>query len=185
MIVLTIIATFFAAMSAVAAFCTVLQARDAQREAIKSNRPYFTLKAPGIKQLPNSPPYRMQITMENIGVRVAQDLKGKIIIVDMLSEKDPTLTTEFSIANDIPKNVPTPWYTDSVQLPSNVSSHYVLMGIKYLDPITKEIFKQSFFMKWNGIKDGKLEPDFVHVSCDEKEKIIKEAGNLLSGYLDE
>ncbi len=43
------------------------------REVNAAKRPYINVAAPGIKPLPKSPPYRIQINMENTGANAAQD----------------------------------------------------------------------------------------------------------------
>ena len=35
-----------------------------------------------------------------------------------------------------------------------------------------ESYAQSFVMRWNGVKDGRTHPDFVHASLKEKKKVV-------------
>ena len=51
--------------------------------------------------------------------------------------------------------------------------HFIFCSISYLDPLLKKEYFQSFFMKWDGVVNGKTHPDFTHVNTKEKE-IIKE-----------
>ena len=177
-----IVAAISGAIAAIAALLTVYHARIAWKEQIESNRPYFTIAKPGIKPLPQSPPYRIQITMENIGVRPAYDLFGKIYIINKNLKDGPQFTFDFSVANEISVKTPTPWYNDSLQLPTNVPPQYVVFAIKYRDPVVNKSFAQVFFMKWDGVVNGQFHPDFVHVSIEEKQKIKDHLKDLLRDF---
>ncbi|MBO8129934.1 MAG: hypothetical protein H0Z29_00265 [Candidatus Marinimicrobia bacterium] len=177
-----IVAAISGAIAAIAALLTVYHARIAWKEQIGSNRPYFTIAEPGIKPLPQSPPYRIQITMENIGGRPAYDLLGKIYIINKNLKSGPQFTFDFSVANEIPVKTPTPWYNDSLQLPTNVPPQYIIFAIKYRDPVIDRSFTQVFFMKWDGVINGQTHPDFVHVSKNEKEKIADHIKDLLRDF---
>lgn len=171
------------ATAAIAALFTIYHARKTWKEQIESNRPYFTIKAPGVKELPDSPLYRMQITLENVGIRPAFDLSGKIYIVDKNLNKKPDFTFDVSVANDIPPNTPTPWYNDTLQLPTNVPPKYIVFAFRYNDPIINEVFAQVYYMKWDGVKNGTISPNFDHVSMDEKGEIIEHLEELLKPFI--
>ena len=177
-----IVAAVSGAIAAIAALLTVYQASSSSREERESRRPYFTLAAPGIKPLPQSPPFRIQITMENIGVDPAYDLIGMIFFVEKSLTKPPEFTFNFSIANDIPSKTPTPWYNDDLVLPANVPPHYIVLGIKYYDPILKKSFAQVFYMKWAGVSNGQTYPDFVHVAIEDKKPIFEHLENELKDF---
>lgn len=175
-----IVAAISGAVAAIAASLTVYQAISASREDRESKRPYFTLSAPGIKPLPQSPPFRIQITMDNIGVHPASDLVGKILIIDRTLTSPPEFSFDFSVANEIPAETPTPWYND-VYLPQNVPPQYVVLAIKYRDPILKKFFTQIFYMKWDGVLNGQTQPDFVHVTVEEKATLQRHLTTVLRG----
>jgi hypothetical protein len=178
-----IIAPLSGAIAAVAALLTVRHLRATRREQIESNRSYFTIVNPGIKPLPQSPPYRIQITMENVGVRPAYDLLGKIYIIDKNLRSGPRITIDFSVANEIVAKTPTPWYSDNVQILGDVPPQYIVLAIKYSDPITRESFAQTFFMKWDGVANGQTHPDFVHASIEEKQNIADHLSDLLRDFM--
>lgn len=158
-------------VSAIAALMTVRNSRQASKEALDALRPYFALEAPGIKQLPSSPPFRVLLTLKNIGGRVANNLEGRIYIVDNQPNSRPVLDLAFSVANDIPPQSPTPWYNDTLQLAAQLPLHYVILGISYQDPIMNQPLKQLFCMRWDGVSNGVFHPDFVHISSAEREQI--------------
>jgi len=177
-----IVGAISGAVAAIAALFTVYHARSSWKEQIESNRPYFTITEPGIKSLPQSPPYRIQITMENIGIRPAYDLIGKIFIIDKNLESEPRFTFDFSVANEIPPKTPTPWYNDTLRLPKNMPPQYIVFAIKYSDPVINKSFTQVFFMKWDGVVNGVFDPNFVHVSIEEKQKIKDHLKDLLQNF---
>jgi hypothetical protein len=177
-----IVAAVSGAIAAIAAMLTIYQASSSSREERESRRPYFTLAAPGIKPLPQSPPYRIQITMENIGVHSANEIIGKIIIIDKSLSKPPETIFNLSIANDVPPKTPTPWYKDDLALPANVPPQYIVLGIKYIDPMLKKYFTQLFYMKWAGVSNGQTYPDFVHVTIEEKAAIFEHYSNILKEF---
>ena len=73
----SIVAPITACVSSLCAVVSVWLAVSAWKGANQAKRPYITVAAPGFKPLPKSPPFRLQINMENIGVNPAINLVGK------------------------------------------------------------------------------------------------------------
>lgn len=144
-------------------------------------RPMFDLVAPGFKQLPNSPPFRMEILMKNVGTHPAIDFSGKIIAVTRTFSDQP-LTASFSVANPIMHDSPTPYYNDTVVIPPNAPPMFVVCALKYNDAISGREWTQVFFMKWGGVQGTKFEPDFTHASVDEAQEIREHLKTALVGY---
>ena len=170
-VILLTVSTFFVAIAAIASLIAVSHSIKVWNEQKELNRPYFTIVEPGFKKLPESPPYRIQITLMNNGVRSAYDLYGKFLSLDINLTSEPNEEINFSIANEIQANNPTPYFNDTIEFCNNESPQYIVVGINYYDPILKQSFTQKFFMKWNGVKNGKMYPDFFHISKEEKKKI--------------
>jgi len=168
-----IISSISGAIAALAALATIYFALSALNEEKHFKRPYFECKAPGIKKLDNSPPFRIQITMRNSGIHAAKDLIGKILIIEQSLNEKPSFSFDFSISNDIPPNSPTPWYNDSAILPNNINAQYIVLILNYKDAIFNNEYNQYFYMKWNGVKNGITDPNFVHTSIEEKNKLIE------------
>ena len=170
------------AISAIAALCAIWQSRMSARDAREAQRPYFLLEAPGIKPLPNAPPFRVMITLKNSGARPATLLEGRIFMVPVSTGATSTLDTTFSVGNPVPANSPTPWYYDSLVLPTQCSPHYILLGIEYVDPLPSRRYRQAFFMRWDGVQNGTAQPDFVHVSVSEKAMLAKRFESIIGPY---
>lgn len=179
---LSVVAIFFSAVSAIAAVCAIWQARQSAREARQAVRPYFLLEEPGIKPLQDSPPFRIQLTLRNVGGRIAASLEGRLYVTSAVDDVGPAIDTKFSVANDIPPTTPTPWYADSLVLSASCPPHFVILGIKYLDPLQNKTFTQSFFMRWDGAQDGKFQPDFVHACAAEKALLEKRYASVITQY---
>lgn len=178
----TALSAVAAAVAAVAAMVTVFQAKVSRTEDLAAKRPYFTLVDPGIKSLPQSPLFRILLTMQNIGVHPASDLDGKILFVNSKFSKPPEPVFDFSVANDIPTQTPTPWYNDSLFLPPDAPVMYVVLTIRYCNPILQRDHSQAFFMRWNGAQGGKTDPNFVHVSSEEKKRLEQHLREILHQF---
>lgn len=165
------ISSICAVITVVLALIAITTSLSDRKEDREVKRSYFAIVNPGIKKLSGSPPYRVQITFENIGQHPSTGLEGYILFIDSSVQAKPDSKISLSVANDIPPNSPTPWYNDNLNLPQNMPKKYIFVLIKYYDPILKKEFEQKFFMKWAGVKDGSTHPDFTHVEKSERIKI--------------
>jgi len=170
------------AVSALAALATIRQSSISSREARDAQRPYFLLEGPGIKHLPQSPPFRVILPVRNIGVRPATQFEGRIYIVPILQGVPPAMDLRFSVANPIPQNSPTPWYNDTLVLPDQCPPHFVFLGIEYIDPLSGRHYHQSFYMRWDGVQNGSTQPDFVHVTAQEKAIMNTQFSEIITPY---
>jgi len=160
-----------AMIAVVFAFWSIRITIGDRRADRQGRRPYFTISAPGIKELSESPPYRIQITFANEGFNPATGFEGEILFLDASLKEEPELVVELSIANDIPRNSSSQWFRDEFLPGSNMPKKYIVIRIDYFDPLLKEEFRQSFFMKWRGVKNRILKPDFTHITKSEKAKV--------------
>ena len=159
-----IISVVSGAIAALAAMIAIIITYRSNKQERESKRPYFTLEAPGFKQIGTT--LRLQITFINCGNHPANKFKGEIIIFqeDLMNGNK----IEIDVVNDIPANSPTPYYNDSIGLSANMPKHFIYCEVSYLDPILLKEYRQKFYMKWNGVLNGITHPDFVHVNTDEK-----------------
>lgn len=160
----SVISGVIASISALISINLTYQSNKKERE---SKRPYFTIKAPGFKQLDKC--LRFQITFFNCGVNTAHSFKGEIRIFDINFENE--IKIDIDVVNDIPKDIPTPYYNDSIILNTEMPKHYIFCNIFYNDTISHKKYNQIFFMKWDGVKNGKFLPDFNHVNSQEKKLV--------------
>ena len=178
----TIITFFSGTVASISALLIVLYLMATWKEQIESNRPYFTITKRNITQLPQSARYNLHFTIENVGVRPAYDLYGKVFVVDKNIKGKPNYSFDFSIADEIPAHAPIPWNSDTLLLPKNLPAQYIVLAIEYSDPIVKEFFSQIFYMKWNGVIEGKPESDFVYVSMKEKMEMMNRINIIFQDF---
>jgi hypothetical protein len=88
-------------------------------------------------------------------------------------EVPPDSVVDLSISNEIPSNSPTPWYYDNLNLPENMPPKFIVVVIRYNDPILEKKFDQQYYMKWHGVNNGVTHPDFVHTSIEESDRLLK------------
>ena len=105
----TAISSICAVITVVFAFYSIHVTISDRKQDRESRRSYFTISQPGIKRLPNSPPYRVQITFENVGQHPSTGLEGNILFIDSSLQTEPESTVALSVANYILTNTPTPW----------------------------------------------------------------------------
>jgi hypothetical protein len=172
-----------ALLAALAAYFAVYQASESRKNDLAAKRPYISVKEPGIKPLPTSPPYRIQITMINAGMHPADELVAKLIITDQSLDRPPTLQIAFSIGNEIPTDSPTPWYNDSLKMATDVPPQFIVLGITYRDPILDRRYQQIYTMRWDGVTKGSTHPDFTHVSREERNQILDHLHSELREFL--
>jgi len=96
---------------------------------------------------------------------------------------DPTYDLDISSANSIAPNVEYSWHYEHPDVNTNLPPHWVIIGIKYSDPITKSDYSEIFYCQWEGIKNDILYSDISSVTIPEKEMLKEKYKNYLSQYL--
>jgi hypothetical protein len=140
---------------------------------------HFELRAPGFKQLPNSPPFRLMIPMINTGDRSAFDLEYRILIIGQ-TNNIVSADLSGSVGGEIPPNSPTPYWNDSVFLPVNQPPQYIILRLRYKETEgSKTIKTQVIYMQWSGVENGKTSPDFTYVSIEQEKEVKNIAESLM------
>lgn len=174
--------TFWGAVSAIAAAYAVYHAHKIQKDSQAALRPFFVIKEPGFKPLPNSSSFRIQITMINEGGRPAKNLEYRLVMRPVEGAKKALLDTSASIGMPVPVGSPTPWYNDTVSPGQNTHPHFVFLGLRYDDYNSKKTYKQAFLMRWSGVHDGTMAPDFVYTSKEEFSEFLVSQPDLAKEY---
>jgi len=168
-----IIGTLATAVLALTALITVYLTIAAWKIQQDAARPYFVLKESPKVDIGNE--LTLELKFNNIGIHPAVNLSSKTIVFDDQLTGKPIHHDESAIVNEIPKDAASSLIMiipsddiDSQQ--RNIDAHYVVVDLRYADPILNKSYSQTIYMKWNGVQVGKMQPT-VHVRVDEKEKI--------------
>lgn len=161
-------------MLALTALITVYLTITAWKVQQETTRPYLILKESPKIDLENE--LSFELKFNNVGTNPAVNLSSKTIIFDEQLSDIPIYNDESSIVNEIPKETASSLV---VTIPSEeiypkqpeISPNYIVIDLHYSDPILKKAYSQTNYMKWNGVKEGHLQP-VVHVRVDEKETIL-------------
>lgn len=168
-IVVTISTAIFTVVSIVSLFIS-LTSWQTQRE---TTRPYLTLKESPL--VDRNDGISFEFKFENIGTHPACNLTSKTIIFDQKFTEKPLLIDEYSLVNDIPKNITTSFLLNinDEQLCHNaeISPYFVIIKLRYSDSILRKSYIQTIYLKWNGVAANKLQP-FVHIEASEKDSIL-------------
>ncbi len=170
----SIIATIATAVLAITALITVYITISAWREEQEANRPYFTFKESPKVVINRSPEFEIKFT--NVGEHPAVNLWSKSIVFSSTLNSKPVATDEDALVNDIPKNASATLLIglDALEKQTklgNVSPHFIVIVLRYEDPIIDKKFEQTLYIKWNGIKDGEVLLT-NHAEEEEKQTII-------------
>jgi len=169
-----IIATLATTVLALTALITVYLTVSAWKAQQETERPYFILKESPKVNLGNELSFELKFT--NVGMHPAVNLSSETIVFDDRLTGKPIHHDETAIVNEIPKDASSSLV---MTIPSegiypkqlNINAHYVVVDLKYTDPILSKSYSQSIYMKWNGVKEEKMQPT-VHVRVEEKGKIL-------------
>lgn len=170
----SIIATVATAVLAITALITVYITVSAWREEQEANRPYFTFKDSPEVVINESPDFEIKFT--NVGEHPAVSLWSKSIVFSSDLKNKPIALDEYALVNDIPKNASATLLIGLDDLTKeteagNVPPHFIVILLRYEDPIIDKKFEQTLYIKWNGIENGKVLPT-NHAEEEEKKKIV-------------
>lgn len=169
----TIIATTATSVLAITALITVYLTVAAWKVQQETTRPFFVLKESPKVELGNE--LSLELRFNNVGVHPAVNLSSETVVFDGQLSAEPVYLDEASIVNEIPKDASSSLVLvipgeEIYPKQFNIDAHYVVVDLQYTDPILNKSYNQTIYMKWSGVREGKLQP-IVHVQVDEKDKI--------------
>jgi hypothetical protein len=166
----TVVSAIAGMIAALAAMVAIWQTKTMRTQELMARSPYITFTDAGIKVLPESPPYRVECTMANVGTEPACDLEGKIFVVDSKLSEPLISVIQVSVGNDIANRTPAVWQNDTLTFGPEAPPFYLVLAIKYWDRKQKR-YDQDFFMRWQGAHDGKAKPDFRHATTEQRQEL--------------
>lgn len=170
-LLITITTLIFAITSIITVYITV----TAWREERAAERPYVTFS--GSPKVSVGPKLIFSFSFSNVGTHPAANLNSQTIIIDSGLDKKPLYTDQFSLVNYIPHNT-TSDLVIKIDLEStaldkkNINEHFIIISLKYDDPIIKKEYEQIIYLKWGGVNNTEIYPIF-HASLEEKNNIVK------------
>lgn len=170
----SIIATVGTSILAITALITVTVTLNAWKTQREASRPYLSLKESPSVQVQSG--LNIEFKFNNVGIHPAVNLSSQTIVFAQDSFEAPIHNDKYDLVNEIPKDMSSslvialdPKEVD-VSQPS-VRPYYIVVHLKYLDPLIDHSYQQTLYFKWSGIESGGVQP-IVHVEVREKEKIL-------------
>jgi len=203
----TCISALAACVSTYLAARAIRDSKEARQAEFDSARPYFTftnfgLRRPTIAKVLSSETEmldprvaRIEGLIANDGRRSASNVSGAILILPIKKDADAG-TFAIGIADDMaPKSE---WHIGTAHLdllPSDFAGHeisrpyqdpgfFVMICVRYEDPLTSKKYVQNSFMRWLGISDGVISGNLLSASPEEKTMLLERYSMFLRPYLD-
>lgn len=169
--IVTISTTIFALVSLISVYLS-LNTWQIQREAA---RPYFTfIESPSLN-LKEESSFEFEFKFKNVGTHPATNLSSQTIVFEQQLLHEPILIDDYTLVNDIPRDTTTSLLlslkNQYLSAETNVNPHFIIISLRYADPIVHKSYNQTIYLKWQGVILGKQQP-LIHVEISEKESIL-------------
>lgn len=169
----SIIATIATAVLAITALITVYITISAWKEEQEANRPYFTFKDSPKVIINEIPEFEIKFT--NVGEHPAVSLSSKSIVFNADLKSRPVSLDEYALVNDIPKNASATLLIGLEALKKQteegeVPPHFIVIVLRYEDPIIDKKFEQTLYIKWAGMENKEMR--LTNHAEEEEKKII-------------
>ena len=152
----TVVAAVSSAIAAIFACIAVFQTGsifEAEREA---KRPYFKIKNGTLQKNQEEQKFDFKIVLENIGNNPAVDPRLKLLVKNYALNSD-LFWVAYDFADEIPKGATIYFARNNIETTlKETTLYYVLLAVKYFDPILKKNFAQLFLFQYR-FHENKLE----------------------------
>lgn len=203
----TCISALAACVSTYLAARAIRDSKEARQAEFDSARPYFTfsnfgLRRPTIAKALSSETemldprvVRIEGLIANDGRRSASNVSGAILILPIKKDADAG-TFAIGIADDMaPKSewhigtthldlLPSDFRGREISRPYQDPGFFVMICVRYEDPLTSKNYVQNSFMRWLGISDGVISGNLLSASPEEKTMLLERYSVFLRPYLD-
>lgn len=161
---------------AITSLITVYISLSAWKNERESVRPHLTFYSSPEVYFNENNELIFSAKFSNVGRHPVDSLHIQATIVNSDLKGLPLLTDQFSLLNYIPQNCSTDIVIKIKKYSPNsdsihIGKHYIILNLKYFDPILETNNEQIFYLKWFGIEQGKPSPVF-HASKEDKERIV-------------
>lgn len=157
----------------------------------QSKRPYFVIMDPELKKKQVGSSYIITMIIKNIGIHPASNVAQRIIHINTTQTGELKYSDKIDQepANEIPSASVYTLERDVGALETHTLSQYIVMLLKYKDPILGNEYYQKHYTKWEIIPE-KVNNDiynrhlFVLTNVNEANKIEESFGNIINEFLD-
>ena len=150
----------------------------ARVSALEVTRPFFSEKKFTIDNMKNAEGgfvgvLSLDLDLVNSQSNPARGMRGLVMVVDSrLGERPPLLNRPIDSVADFGRDATFGVHHPITTPPNNVSL-YVFMSLIYEDALTKQLYRQEFYLKWSGVQNGVFVPTLMHVNTPEKDMIAE------------
>lgn len=168
----TVSTAIFALVSLISVYISITTWQT-QREAA---RPYFTfIESPSIH--PNEElSFEFEFKFKNVGTHPATNLFSRTLVFEQQLLQKPILIDDYTVVNDIPRDTTTSLLLSlknkNLFEEPNMTPHFIIICLKYADPIVHKSYTQTIYLKWAGVIARRQQP-LIHVEMSEKESILR------------
>lgn len=150
---------------------------DETKAMMANQRPRLSLQSAGIKRmLPDSPGGPMWVEMQwkvrNNQVHPAKDLEVSIFGIVKTLKDEPSIIYRFATAIEIDRDTPGMIRSPPLVERDEIAPMFIVLDVKYLDAVTGELYRQSWFFSWEGVKNSFGQGDFFAASPSDREQIL-------------
>lgn len=170
-IIIAITTLIFAVTSLITVYISI-SAWNNERESV---RPYLTFSDSPVVYLENKH-LIFSFSFYNVGFHPVASFYSQTLIVDCRLDDQPLHNDHFTLVNYIPQNTTTDLVIKIDLEPTNIDQynihpHFIVINLKYTDPILEKDHEQIIYLRWEGIDRKTLQPIF-HCSIQEKDLIL-------------
>ncbi|HHV64805.1 MAG TPA: hypothetical protein GXX46_07025 [Peptococcaceae bacterium] len=167
---------------AITSLITVYISLSAWKEERESVRPYLTFHSSPEVYFDQNGQLVFAFRFTNVGLHPVANLHCQTIIANSNLTSNPLHTDQYSLVNNIPQNAVADLIIyikkDNQRInEQNLDEHFIIINLKYTDPILTKDHEQIIYLRWAGIENAKINPIF-HASTEEKKQIIDYLGQL-------
>ena len=167
----TVSTAIFALVSLISVYISITT-WQIQREAA---RPYFTfIESPSI-HCTEELGFEFEFKFKNVGTHPTTNLSSRTLVFEQQLLQKPVLIDDYTVVNDIPRDTTTSLLLSLknkglIEEP-NITPHFIIICLRYTDPIVHKSYTQTIYLKWAGVIDRRQQP-LIHVEISEKESIL-------------
>jgi len=165
---------------AVTSMITVYISLTAWKEERESVRPYLTFTQSPSVEILHKKDLTFSFHFTNVGAHPAASLHCQAIFADSDLNAEPLQVDQISLANYVSPDS-TVDLVINIDMQSQeidagqVSQYYIILNLKYFDPVFETQYEQIIYLRWAGISKGQLQPIY-HASREDKAQIIQYLG---------